>query len=58
MKGGNSGAARGNVTIYQRIERWRHIERVRGGGSEMRSNVTPSWGKQKANGKWEVEVAH
>jgi hypothetical protein len=57
MKGGNSSTARGNVTICWCIERWWRIERVRGGGGEMRSNVTTNLGKQKANEKWEVEAA-
>ena len=58
MVGGNGGATRGDMTICWRIERQRRIERVRGKGSKMRSNVTTSPGKQKANRKWEVEAAH
>jgi hypothetical protein len=46
--------ATGNVTICRCIERRRRIERVRGRGSKMRSNVTimprQTIGKQKVGG--------
>jgi hypothetical protein len=57
MVGGKGGATRGDMTICRCIERQQRIERVRGKVSKMRSNVTTSRGKQKANRKWEVEAA-
>jgi hypothetical protein len=53
MKEGNGDATGGNVTICQR---WWRIERVRGRGGNMRSNLTTSRGKRKANIKWDVEA--
>ncbi len=52
------GVTRGNATISQRVERQLRIKRMGGKGSAMRSNATTSWGKQKVNGRWEVEVVH
>ncbi len=51
-------ATRGNATISWHVERRLHVKRMGGKGSSTRSNVTTSRGKQKANGRWEVEVAH
>ncbi len=34
-----------------------HVKRMGGKGGVMRNNATTSWGKQKANRRWEVEVA-
>jgi hypothetical protein len=51
------GATRGNGTISRRIERRLHVKRMGGKGGTTRSYATTSQGKQKANGRWEVEVA-
>jgi hypothetical protein len=51
------GATRGNATVSRRVERWLRVKRMSGKGSATRSNATTSRGKQKANGRWEVEVA-
>jgi hypothetical protein len=51
------GPTRGNATISRRVERRLCVKRIGGKGSAMRSNATTSQGKQKANGRWEVEVA-
>jgi hypothetical protein len=51
------GARRGNATISRRVERRFHVKRMGGKGGTTRSNATTSWGKQKANRRWEVEVA-
>ncbi len=51
------GATRGNAKISRRIERRLCVKRMGGKGGAMRSNTTTSWGKQKANWRWEVEVA-
>jgi hypothetical protein len=45
---------RGNATISQRIERRVRVKRMSGKGGAMSSSATPSQGKQKANGRWEV----
>ncbi len=49
------GTTRGNTTISRCIERQLRVKRM--GGGAMRSNATTSRGKQKGNGRWEVEVA-
>ncbi len=51
------GATRGNATISGRVERQLHVKRMGGKGGATRSNGTTSWGKQKANKRWEVEMA-
>ena len=51
------GATRGNATISRRVERRLRVKRMGGKGGATRSNATTSQGKQKANGRWEVEVA-
>jgi hypothetical protein len=51
------GATRGNATISRRVERRLRFKRMGGKGGATRSNATTSRGKQKANGRWEVEVA-
>ncbi len=33
------------------------VKRMGGKGGATRTNATSSWGKQKADGRWEVEVA-
>jgi hypothetical protein len=52
------GAKRGNAAISRRVERQLRVKRMGGKGGTTRSNVTTSRGKQKANGRWEVKVAH
>ncbi len=52
------GATRGNATISRHVERRLHVKRMGGKGGATRSNATTSWGKQKVNGRWEVEVVH
>ncbi len=53
-----SRAARGIATTSQHIERWLRVKRKGGKGGATRRNKTTSQGKQKVNGRWEVEVAH
>jgi hypothetical protein len=51
------GATRGNATISRHVERRLHVKRMGGKGGATRSNATTSRGKQKVNGRWEVEAA-
>jgi hypothetical protein len=48
---------RGNAKISWRVERRLCVKRMGGKGGATRSNATTSRGKQKANWRWEVEVA-